>query len=93
MFLQIQSDVQSLFFWRGGGGGDPETDHHEARSTFWLDSSGQNPNSDLSYSTLPLNVSFQLFGKKGVGGGGGGEGIKKKNSLCDKALFHVKSYK
>ena len=77
MFLQIQSDVQSLFFWEGGGG-NPETDRHEARSTFWLDSSGQNPNSDLSYSTLPLNVSFQLFGKKGVGGG---EGIKKKQSM------------
>ena len=67
MFLQIQSDVQSLFFLEGGGG-NPETDH-EARSTFWLDSSGQNPNSDLSYSTLPLNVSFQLFGKKGLGRG------------------------
>ena len=60
------------FFWKvEGEGGNPETDH-EARSTFWLDSSGQNPNSDLSYSTLPLNVSFQLFGKKGLGGGGGG---------------------
>ena len=76
MFLQIQSDVQSLFFLEGGwgAGGNPETDHHEARSTFWLDSSGQNPNSDLLYSTLPLNVSFQLFGKKGLGGGGGGRG-------------------
>ena len=71
MFLQIQSDVQSLFFLEGGG--NPETDH-EARSTFWLDSSGQNPNSDLSYSTLHLNVSFQLFGKKGLGGGRGGRG-------------------
>ena len=79
MFLQIQSDVQSLFFLEGGwgAGGNPETDHHEARSTFWLDSSGQNPNSDLLYSTLPLNVSFQLFGKKGLGGGGG-KALKKK---------------
>ena len=75
------------FFWRGGGGGarNSETDH-EARSTFWLDSSGQNPNSDLSYSTLHLNVSFQLFGKKGLGGlgGRGGEGIKKKTVYATK---------
>lgn len=89
IFLQIQSDVQSLFFFFFGGGGDLKTDHEAMIIYLLAGFFGSKSQSTFLIFNPSLERLFSAFWKKK---GWGGEGIEK-NSLCDKALFHVKSYK
>lgn len=79
-----------FFFGGGGWGGDLKTDHEAMIIYLLAGFFGSKSQSTFLIFNPSLERLFSAFWKKK--GWGGGEGIEK-NSLCDKALFHVKSYK
>ena len=75
MFLQIQSDVQSLFFLEGGGG-DPETDYEATIIYLLAGFFGSKSQFRFIIFNTSLERLFSAFWKKGVG-----KALKKKQSM------------
>ena len=82
IFLQIQSDVQSLFFFffllGGGGGGDLKTDHEAMIIYLLAGFFGSKSQSTFLIFNPSLERLFSAFWKK-KGWGGGGRHRKKQS--------------